>query len=539
LNAANGDDAMTTTQTPKYRSLTRAGLILAILVLANIVSVRIFTRLDLTRGRVFTLSDASKSLMRNLDDRMTARAFFTDDLPAPYNSNRRTLLDELNEYKAYAKGNFQIEFLDPTGEKGEAEAQQAGIAPLQVQVIKEDKAQVQRAYMGMVLLYEDKKEVLPVIQNTATLEYDISSAVKRLTSRSRQKIAFLNGQGEPALTDLRAMQEVLKKQYDVTTVDVSRGTPVPQDIAALIVMAPTGSFSGSQKYQIDQYLMRGGRIAFLLNAVDASLQQQQAQPVNLDLNDQLSAYGVRLNTDLVRDVQCASVSLVQQQYGFSFQSQVPFPYLPMVSNFSKDNAMVKGLRGMVLFFPSSIDTADVAARGLKGEILLRSSKQSGRLTGPFFYDPLARFTGADFPENGIPLGAMVEGKFTSFYKGKPVPADTAAGSLPPEGVQRNESPETRIVLIGDGDFARDQYLGGSRDNITFFANLVDYLVDDAGLISIRSKEASDPPLPPIDDGTKKVLKALNLVVPPLLVILYGLFRWRMRKSRKKILDTAL
>ncbi|HTO93428.1 MAG TPA: Gldg family protein [Bacteroidota bacterium] len=527
-----------TPQSLKSQTLARLGIVLAILIVLNIISIRMFDRFDLTRNGQYTLSDASKTLVRNLDDKVTVRAYFTEDLPAPYNNNRRALLDELNDYKAYARGNFQFEFIDPTGEKGEMDAQQQGIAPLQVQVIKEDKAQVQRAYMGMVLLYEDKKEVIPVVQNLGTLEYEISSTIKRLTSKGQKKVAFLTGQGEPALSDFRAVQEAMRKQYEFTTADVSRGTPVPQDVAALIVMAPTQPFTEPQKFQIDQYIMRGGRVAFLLNRVDATLQKQYGQKIDNHLDDMLAAYGLRLNTDLVRDAQCASISLVQQQAGFNIQSQVPFPYLPEVSNFSKGNAMVKDLQGLILFFASSVDTERIGAMGLSAEILMRSSKQSGRLTGMFMYDPLQRWSREDFTESAIPLAAIVSGRFTSLYQGKPVPADTAAGALPPSASPLVTSPDTRVLLVGDGDFARDQYMGPSRDNATFFANMVDYLVDDAGLISIRTKEAVNPPLDPVADATKKIIKYADMAVPPLLVIAYGFIRWRMRKARKKAMETA-
>ncbi|HUI65917.1 MAG TPA: Gldg family protein [Bacteroidota bacterium] len=526
------------TRSLKTQTLIRIAIVLAILIALNFISIRLFGRFDLTRNGQFTLSDASKTLMRNLDDKVTVRAYFTEDLPSPYNNNRRALLDELNDYRAYARGNLQYEFIDPKGEKGEMDAQQQGIAPVQVQVIKEDKAEVQRAYMGVVLLYEDKKEVIPVVQNPAGLEYELSSTIKRLTAKAQKKIGILSGQGEPALSDLRAVQEQLRKQYEFATVDLSKGAAVPPDVSVLIVMAPETPLGEPQKFQIDQYIMHGGRVAFLLNKVDATLQKQFARALDVHLDDLLDSYGLRLNTDLVRDVQCASVSLVQQQFGMSIQTQRPFPYLPLVSNFSKGSAMVKDLQGIVLFFASSVDTAGLGGRGLKGEILMRSSKQSGRETGVFTFDPLQAWTRADFPETGIPLAALVEGHFTSFYQGKPVPADTAAGSLPPTSSPLYSSPETRILLVGDGDFARDQYIGGNRDNVTFFANMVDYMVDDAGLITIRTKEAINPPLDPVSDATKNLLKYANLAVPPLLVLGYGFLRWRMRKARKKALESA-
>ena len=131
---------------------------------------------------------------------------------------------------------------------------------------------------------------------------------------------------------------------------------------------------------------------------------------------------------------------------------------------------------------------------------------------------------------------MIDGKFTSAYKGKAVPSDTAAGSAAPAASVQESSPETRIVILGDGDFARDQYMGGNRDNIAFFANIVDYLVDDAGLITIRTRQESMKQLDPVSDGTRSMVKYANLIIPPLLVIGYGLLRWRIKRARRRTLE---
>lgn len=528
-----------TRQSTKSQALTRVGIVLVILILLNIISIRIFGRLDMTERGLFSLSEASKELMRSLDDKVTVKAYFTEDMPAPYNNTRRAFLDQLNEYKAYSKGNLQFEFIDPTGEKGEQEAQQSGVGPVQVQVVNEDKFEVKRAFMGAVFLYEDKKEVIPVVQNTTSLEYDISTIIKRLTSKSRKKVGFLSGNGEPGLNELSRVQQLLSKQYDVTIVDVTGAKPVPEDVSTLIVMAPKSRFSEPVKFQVDQYIMRGGKIAFLLNKADGDLQQRMGQVVENGLEDLLENYGLRINADMVRDVQCANISIVQQQFGMQMQSQVPYPYLPLVSNFSKSNAMVKDLQGTMLFFASSVDTTALSDKGLSAEVFMRSSKQSSRQPGPYFMlDPLQRFTQADFAEKEIPLGVVVAGKFKSPYAGKPIPQDTTAGAAIPFGTPLTSSPDTRIVLIGDGDFARDEYNPDPRnqDNITLLANIVDYLMDDAGLITIRSKDVSMPPLEQVADGTKKMIKYGNMFAPPVLVLLFGLVRWRMRKARKKALE---
>jgi ABC-2 type transport system permease protein len=141
----------------------------------------------------------------------------------------------------------------------------------------------------------------------------------------------------------------------------------------------------------------------------------------------------------------------------------------------------------------------------------------------FAIDPFQRFTVDDLRENGIPLAAAVEGSFKSYFAGKQPAAAVAA------------SPETRIIVVGDGDFMKDEMLG-NRGNLTFFANIIDYLADDAGLITIRSKNVATPPLDQVSDSSKRLLKYTNLIGPPLLIIAYGLFRWRRRAAFKKAME---
>ncbi len=519
--------------TKKTQTLIRIILVLGILALINFISVRIFARLDLTKSGVYTLSDASKVLVRNLDDRITVKAYFTEDLPAPYNNNRRAVLDILNEYKAYAKGNLQFDFINPEGEKIEREAQQAGIPPVEVQVVKEDKFEIKRAYLGLVLMYEDKKENLPVIQNLGSLEYDISSAIKRLTTRVKKRIGYTTGNGEPDITSMRRANEGIAAQYDVVPVDLSSGiSSIPRDLSALLVISPQNKFSDSAKYQIDQFIMRGGKVAFLLNKMNASLQANNrmgrpfASPIDLGLEDLLENYGIRINGDLVRDAQCANVTIMQQQGPFQMQSQIPFPYLPNASNFDRNNPIVKDLQGIIFYFVSSLDTSLAAIKGVNADVLIHSSKYSGRQAGFMMIDPLQRYTQKDLPESNIPMAAILSGSFKSYFVGK---------SIIPEATK---SPETRLIVVGDGDFMKDDF-ASSRGNITFFVNIVDYLADDAGLITIRSKNISQPPLDQLSDGIKKLIKYGNLILPPLLVIAYGLFRWRRRVTLKRSLESQI
>jgi gliding-associated putative ABC transporter substrate-binding component GldG len=519
----------------KTQTLIRITLVLVILILLNIVSVRVFGRLDVTEQGIFTLSEASRNLVASLDDRITIKAYLTEDLPSPYNNHRRAVLDQLNEYKAYSHGNLQYEFINPAGEEGERDAQQQGIAPVQVQVVKEDKFEAKRAYLGLVFLYEDRKETIPVVRNMTTLEYDISATIKRLVTKTRKKVGFLSGHGEPGLDELAGVQSQIGKQYDLSVVDLSGGKPVPSDISALVIMAPKSPIPPPHQYQIDQFLMRGGKVGFLLNRVDADLQQRFGRELNLGLEDMLSTYGLKINADLVRDTRCANVSIVQQSFGFTIQSQVPFPLLPLAGTFNRENMMVKDLKGMVFFFVSSIDTVGIGAKKLAAEILVRTSSESGRQKNVFMINPLSEYTPAEFAEQEIPLAAVVGGVFKSAFAEKEIPIDTTAGAEPPSGEKLTSSLNTQVILVGDGDFARDRYLG-NNDNLKFFANMIDYLLDDAGLITIRSKDITLPPLEQVSDGVKDLVKYGNLALPPLLVLGYGLIRWRVRKARRKALE---
>jgi ABC-type uncharacterized transport system involved in gliding motility, auxiliary component len=515
--------------TKKTQTLLRVLLVLGILILVNFISVRIFGRLDLTKARVYTLSDASKNLVRDLDDRVTVKAYFTEDLPAPYNNNRRAVLDILNDYKAYSKGNLHYEFINPEGEKNEREAQQAGIPPVEVQIVKEDKFEVKRAFLGLVMMYEDKKEVLPVIQNLSSLEYDISAAIKRLTTRTKKRIGYTAGHQETALSSMQRASQEIDAQYESVPVDLSSNTAeIPQDLAALLIIAPQTKFSDTAKYQIDQYLMRGGKVAFLLNKmnIDLSAQYKVAQPVNIGLEDMIENYGIRINSDLVRDAQCANITVMQNQGQFQMRSQIPFPYLPNAVNVDRSNPIVKDLQGIIFYFVSSLDTTLAANKGLKAEVLVRSSKHSGRQSGFVMIDPFHRYAPEELAESNIPMAAVVSGSFKSFFEGK---------SLVPH---TTKSPDTRIIVVGDGDFMKDDF-AGNRGNLTFFVNIVDFLADDAGLITIRSKDVAQPPLEQVSDATKKILKYGALVLPPFLVIGYGLMRWRRRIALKRSLENQL
>lgn len=514
-------------------------LVFFILVVINLIGIRVFTRIDLTESKIFTLSPASKNLVKSLDDKFLVKAYFTADLPAPYNNNRRYLQDQLDEYRAYGGGNFQYEIIDPSTEELEQEAQRYRIPPVQVQVVKEDKLQVEKAYMGLVFLYGDKQEQLPVVQTTANLEYEISSTIKKMTSKELKKIGFLTGHGEPDLESIKRLREMLAKQYEVTTVDISSGQSIPFDISVLVIMAPNKPFKSWEKFLIDQYLMKGGKIAFFLNRINATLQNQMAAGLKIEMDDLLESYGVRINADLVRDVKCAMITIQQQAGFFMIQNQIPFAYLPMAMTFSKTSPIVKDMGAIIFFFASSIDTSIASSKNLNLDVLVSSSAKSGRQSVENFFpiNPTAQMTPDQFTESGIPLAVTLEGIFTSHFSEKEVVLDSTVQSRIDTAGRLSKSVATKIAVVGDGDFCQDQYSGGNKDNIIFASNLIDWLADDIGLASIRSREAGAKPLEEVSEGAKSFVKGINLALPPMLVVLVGILRWRWRVAMRKKLES--
>ncbi len=512
----------------RKQSLIKVGIFLAIVILVNFISVRIFGRIDLTDNNLYSLSDASIDIVENVDDIVSIQAFFTEDLPSPYNNNRRVLLDLLNEYKAYAGSNLQYEFINPVDKESEAEARKNQIPPLKVQVVEEDKMEVKKAYMGLVIRYEDKKETIPVVQNLGSLEYDISSAIKRLTRDEKKKIGYTQEHGELDLKEMNQISEQLKKNYKLTPVNLKERESIPQDIAALLIINPTEKFEEKEKVLLDQYVMKGGKIALMAGKVkiDPNLKSRKGEPLDLGLDDLLGSWGIRVNQDMVYDKKCANISVVQNKGGFSVSSRVPFPLLVKATNFAEDNVIVKDLETLVLQFTSSIDTSLASQKGIDAEVIVSSSEQSGRETSDFTINPFKKYSQSDMGEGNISLAAIFSGSFKSRYYGENPKAEL------------EESSDTRIVVVGTGMFIQGQFVM-SPDNRVFFANVIDYLAEDSGLISIRSKNVSRPELEEVSDGTRNFIKYGNMFVPPLLVIFIGLLKWRRKIAIKKSIEERL
>ena len=480
---------------------------IALVSLGNLVSRNFFFRLDLTENQIYSLSPSSMVILEKIDDFLTAKVYFSENLPGQYGNTRRYLQDILEEYAAYSDGNFRFEFYRPDDdEKLALEAQKSGIQPVQLQVLENDKFEVKRIYMGMALLYGDKREVLPVIQTTTGLEYEITTRIKKLVDDNRSVVGVANtGASAPAMERVSAR---LREAYDVRSVFLSAG--VPNDIEMLLINGVVDTLSEDALGALRNYINSGGNLFLAQSKINGDLQAQRGTPIQSNIFDILEPFGVSLADNLVMDRICGTVTVSQQRGFLRFNSAVEYPFFPVLQSFP-DHEIVNSLEQVQMLFSSEIvyDTAD-STRLVKP--LLVTSDHSGAAAGFINLNPIQNQAFQSLNEPGKVVGVYA-----------------TSDSL--------ENVMSQLVLVSTSDFLLDNGGGQVPSNGIFVMNAVDVLIGDRDLVALRSREITTRPLQTVDDATRTTVKTFNIVLPVLLVILYGLIQWRLVVARAKRLET--
>ena len=333
-------------------SATAIGILFGIIIVVNFLSSHIFTRLDLTSGNIYSLSRASTKMVRGLDDPIIVRAYITKKLPFPYNTKARYTNDLLSEYRAKSRGKISLKLIDPLDRDIKMEAQRSGIFPLQITEIKEGEYCVKEGYMGLAILYGDKREVIPVIENTATLEYDISSKIKKLIAQEKKHIVFTNGHQE--IEPNEKVIQKLREQYNISKVNPDT-QDIPLDATSLVILGPKTEFGDTAVERINKALSVGKTCAFFLDKIDVNLEKFMGRKINTGLEGLLKSYGVEFKDGLVLDMQNQVVGITMQRGSFRMQNFIPYPFFPKVSNFDKENPIVRELESMVFPFVSPVE----------------------------------------------------------------------------------------------------------------------------------------------------------------------------------------
>jgi gliding-associated putative ABC transporter substrate-binding component GldG len=490
-------------------------VITASLVLLNLISRNWFERLDLTDNKMYTLSSSSRSVVKKIDDLMTMKVFFSGNLPNEFGNNRRYLQDILEEYAAYSKGKIRFEFNTPEkNEDVQQEAQRLGIQPVQLQVIENDKMEVKRVHMGLAILYQDEKEVIPVIQSTTGLEYEITTKIKRLVETNKPVVAIAKTENQEGIEN-STITDKLRQRYTVRTVDLT--SAVSKEIKLLLINGVEDSLSLDERDNLEKYIDRGGNLFLAQSHVSSDLTTQQANVINSDIFDLIETYGVRLEENLVLDRTCGRVN-VQQNMGF-IRMAVPmeYPLLPIIRSFNRDEVVVSGLEQVQLFFASEVSNLDSLSNDFDVNVLplMYTSNKSGQMTGFFNLNP--------DPKNNPALKSLDQPKKLVAVRS--------------ERMNKESSLLSQLILVSDSRFLIDGAGGSSPENHILVMNAVDYLLGDKELISLRSREITIRPLDPeLEDGTKRFLKWMNILLPSLLVVGFGFFRISRLKSRSRILE---
>lgn len=511
----------------------KVAVFIGILVFINLISMRTFVRVDLTDDKVYTLSDVTRTMLGTLDDNFLVRAYFSPDLPPPYHNHRKSVRELMEEFRAYSGGKFHYQFVNPfAGPQIEREAQESGITPVQLKVIRNNRFQNARAYAGLAFSYADKQEHLPVVSSLERLECDITGSLKKLTADRLKTIAIATGLGGPGVMQMRNFVAALSRQHEVVTVDISAHTPVPQNVHTLLVIAPDRRLREAEKVIIDQYIMNGGRVAFFVNAVAPDRTNRRARATELNLDDMFDTYGWVVNKDVVGDVRSAPFTLVEKAGDNTAVTEVLYPLFPVAAEYMQGTNIVRMNAPVAFSLSSSIDTRLAGVRGVAVQVVAMTSQRSGRFpVDSVSIDPVLPLPPSALTDAHIPLAATFEGSFRSVYADSRDPAVREAVAA--TGIQMvARSPKTRLAVVGDGDFLLDDRAHG-YDNSAFGVSLVDWLVADTVLATIRAREITPRPLSEVSEETKTLVKYLSFAGPPGIVVVAGLVWTGWKKIRRR------
>ncbi|MGQ0506689.1 MAG: GldG family protein [Myxococcaceae bacterium] len=520
------------------------------LVLLNVLGVVAFGRVDMTRDNVYTLSKASKGAVADLEDPITVTAYFTENLPAPYSANARYVRDLLQEYRAASKGKLSFEFIDPSAQESaadketrkelkqdifgrtfreptevEKELAQTGIQSVEIRVVEEDQMQTKRAYMGIALRLGEKKEVIPVVQDTSTLEYDLTSLIRKMSRAKKPVIAVLQGHEEPKLEDqLRNLQALFSQTYDVRPLDLSSKEKVDDDVDALWVIGPKTALKPNELKAIDQFLMQGKAAAFFVDLAQVDLRTFQPTEVNAGLADLLKTYGVTVGDKLVADVQSAQLNVEEQRGFMRVAMPVRYPFIPILQQLEGDSPITKGLSGVTLPFSAEVKVS--APVGTTGAVLAKSSPKSWLEGKPFNTDPRREWGNEKITFDGAhPLVVQVSGKLKSHFASE---ALATSGATPALGESKSDA---RVIVSGGSMWLWNELLG--RPNQAFALNVADWLLLDPAMLQMRTRGMAEAPLQQeLSAATRNSVKFGAMLGLPFLLAMVGVGRWMLREGRR-------
>ncbi|MGO4906329.1 gliding motility-associated ABC transporter substrate-binding protein GldG [Flavobacterium sp. W20_MBD1_R3] len=556
--------------TSKKNNLKSVLIILAVVVLANVIGSSFFNRFDLTKDKRYTLSPTSLNIIKQVQNPLSIKVYMQGDLPAEFKRLQQETKQLLEEFQAY-NSNIVFEFVDPLENEDASmdnikELYQKGLTPINITVDDKGKQSQAMVFPWAIAVYDNKEVNIPLLKNimgasttqkvigsVQHLEYSIAEGLNKITKAKQKKIAVIKGNGE--LQDIMMAKFLLqvRESYHIGpfTLDSVAKNPVGSlealekyDLA--VIAKPTETFTDAEKQVLDQFIINGGKTLWLIDQVSVEMDSLYntsgatlAYPRDLNLNDMFFKYGIRINPAVVKDEQGSPIKLATGEQGSATQFQeFNWKFAPQVYPNSL-HPIVKNLGGIKFDFANPIDTLK---NGIKKTILLQSSQYSKKIGTPseINLNIVAEETSPnDYLNKGkIPLSVLLEGSFHSMFENRVLPFEQktfqAAGK------------ENKMIVISDGDLIKnqldknfqpvelgyDQRSGNLYDNKDFLINCVNYLLDDTGLINIRSKDLDLPLLDKekvYENYTRTQILTIGL--PILILVLFGVVFTFLRKRK--------
>jgi len=548
----------------KIQNITQLGLAVAITILLCYITSFVFFRVDLTQEKRYTLSDVSKQILKQLPDEVFIRIYLEGDIPSGFKHLNKSIHEMLDEFRIYSGNNIQYQFIDPYESNDPKtlntlvqDLYKKGIQPTNVK-IKDAKGGYSEKLVipGALITYNGIEIPVTLLSNNPgisgeenlnnsiqELEYNLINAIHSISNTKLEKIAFLEGQGELNQYQVGDITRELANYYQVDRGMIEGKFHSLDPYKCVIIAKPQTTFSEEDKFVLDQYLMNGGKILWFVNPVKVDADSiakgsSLAFIQQLNIEDQLFKYGIRINPSIIQDHQCSLVPVNTSLNGTQPKfTPVPWLYFPLL-NGSPDNAVSRNLNMIKAEYSCFIDTLQANGK-LNKTILLQSSKYSRIRNVPSFIslgEIRQKLEESDFNLSYLPVAVLVEGKFPSVFKNRIL----ANLKIKDKFTFREVSVPTKILVVADGNIIRndirktadgtlisqlgfDKYTSQVYGNKEFILNAVNYINDETGLMKLRSREIKLRLL----DKTKIAEEHLkwqliNVVVPILFVIIIGI-----------------
>lgn len=557
----------------KWLDIAILFIALAVFLLLNILSAFVFERFDLTEEKRYTLSEATRSELENLEDAVFVRVYLDGNLPTEFRELRDATQEMLDEFRAFAGDNLQYEFINPgasTDEKERIEVYKEltrqGLQFSNIRVRTGDQLSEQIIFPGAIVTYQGRETPLQLLksQTGATeqemistsiqqLEYELMSSIKKVSVSTKQRIAFIDGHSELDTLETADARRALSEFYDVSRVTINEKLNALKEFRAIIIAQPDSAYSEKDKFIIDQFIMNGGRVLWLIDPVFARMDSLRnaniflAHALNHNLDDMLFKYGARLNSDLIMDLEAVPLPIVTGMIGNQTKQEMfTWYYQPLVSG-SPLSPISNGLDRLLTEFVSTIDPID--AEGITHTTLLTSSDRARKVNAPsrVSLNILREQPKYEMFNSGpFAVGMLLEGSFSSVFTNripKRILDNDSIGF-------KEKSIATKMIVVSDADIiknpvnrADNKYfaLGYYRftkmryGNREFILNAMNYLCDDSGLLTVRSKEIKTRLLDQTKvDKERFFWQGLNIGFPIFIILAMGIGMtwWRKRKYDK-------